>query len=218
MMNTEKLLSAGVYATPAFFVVALAQAATRDGFDLSRHMISQLALGELGWIQIANFVITGLLFVAAAIGLRRTVTTGIGRVWIPRLVGVFGAGLIAAGVLVCDPVKNYPVGAADTMSWHGIGHGVAAMISGVALVAAEIILARRFAAQGRGAMAVASVAVGVAYLALPYVIPGLTSILFAVASLLAWGWIGLFIRAQVTGSDRAARTSVDTRTRAAALV
>ncbi|MEU8899408.1 DUF998 domain-containing protein [Nocardia sp. NPDC048505] len=217
-MKTEKLLAAGVYATPAFFVVALAQAATRDGFDLRRHMLSQLALGELGWIQIANFVLTGLMFLAAAIGLRRTMTTGPGHVWIPRLVGVFGAGLVAAGVLVCDPVQNFPVGAADTLTWHGIGHGVAAMIAGVALVAAEIVLARRFAAQGRNAMAVASVAVGIAYLVLPYVVPGLTSVLFAAASLLAWGWIGAFIRTQVGAIEQPAAPATEVRPRAAALV
>lgn len=202
-MNTEKLLTAGILATPAFFVVALTQTVTRDGFDLSRHMISQLSLGDMGWIQIANFVVTGFLFVLTAVGLRRTLSTGIGHVWIPRLVGVFGTGLIAAGVFVCDPAKNYPVGAAETLTWHGILHGASAMISGIALVAADIILARRFAQQGRTAMAVVSVAIGLIYLVLPYIIPDLTSILFAAASFLAWGWISLLAAGALSRRDLA---------------
>lgn len=190
-MRTEKLLLAGVIATPLFFVVALTQAATRNGFDLSEHMISQLALGELGWIQIANFVVTGALFVAAAIGLRRTITDGIGRVWIPRLVGVTGAGILAAGLFVCDPANNYPVGAAEGMTWHGALHGVAAVVSGLALGAANLILAQRFHREGRTAKAVASVGITAAYLFLPAAVPSLVSILFAAGSALAWGWISL---------------------------
>ena len=48
--------------------MSLAQALTRDGFDLSRHAWSLLANGDLGWIQIANFIVTGLMIVAAAVG------------------------------------------------------------------------------------------------------------------------------------------------------
>ncbi|WP_280355892.1 DUF998 domain-containing protein [Nocardia otitidiscaviarum] len=88
-MKTEKLLTAGALATPVFFAIALAQAFTRDGFDLSRHMISQLALGDLGWLQIANFVGTDVPFVLGALGLRRALTDGIGHIWIPRLAAVF---------------------------------------------------------------------------------------------------------------------------------
>ncbi|SFI17057.1 Protein of unknown function [Streptosporangium canum] len=71
--TTKRLLAAGVIATPLFFTVAFAQAFSRDGFDLSRHMLSQLAMGDLGWLQIANFIVTGTLFMAAAGGIVYTV-------------------------------------------------------------------------------------------------------------------------------------------------
>jgi hypothetical protein len=61
---TSKLLMAGIIAGPFFIIVALLQAVTRAGFDLIRHPASLLSLGDLGWIQIANFVITGLFFIA----------------------------------------------------------------------------------------------------------------------------------------------------------
>ncbi|MCP9622346.1 DUF998 domain-containing protein [Nocardia otitidiscaviarum] len=190
-MKTEKLLTAGALATPVFFAIALAQAFTRDGFDLSRHMISQLALGDLGWLQIANFVGTGVLFVLGALGLRRALTDGIGHTWIPRLVAVFGAGLIAAGVFVCDPVKGYPVGEPDTLTWHGMAHGAAATISGFALVAANIILTRRYLRADRKAMAAITIAITLAFMVLPAALPSQVSMVFAAVSFLAWGWISL---------------------------
>jgi hypothetical protein len=49
---TRSLLGYGIIAGPLYAVVALAQALTRDGFDLSRHAWSLLVNGELGWIQI----------------------------------------------------------------------------------------------------------------------------------------------------------------------
>jgi len=42
---TRSLLGYGILAGPLYIVVALAQALTRDGFDLSRHPWSLLANG-----------------------------------------------------------------------------------------------------------------------------------------------------------------------------
>ena len=46
---TKSLLGYGVIAGPLYVVVALAQALTRDGFDLSKHAWSLLANGQLGF-------------------------------------------------------------------------------------------------------------------------------------------------------------------------
>ena len=64
--TTRRLLGCGVVAGPLFLAVWAVQAFAREGFDPTRHPASLLALGDLGWIQIANFVITGALFVACA--------------------------------------------------------------------------------------------------------------------------------------------------------
>ena len=45
---TKSLLGYGVIAGPLYVIVALSQALTRDGFDLSRHAWSSLALGGPG--------------------------------------------------------------------------------------------------------------------------------------------------------------------------
>ena len=54
--------------------------------------------------------LTGLMVVAFAVGLRRALVTGPGFRWVPRLVAVFGAGLVLAGVFRADPADGFPVG------------------------------------------------------------------------------------------------------------
>jgi hypothetical membrane protein len=149
---TRSLLGYGVLAGPFYVSVALAQALTRPGFDLSRHPWSLLANGSLGWIQITNFVLTGLMVVAAAVGLRRALGSGSGARWAPRLVGCYGVALVAAGVLRADPMHGFPVGTPDgvgAISWHGIGHLVVGAIGFLCVIVACFVLARRFARAGR---------------------------------------------------------------------
>ena len=62
------LLAFGVVAGPIYVLVSLVQALIRDGFDLTRHAWSLLSNGDLGWIQITNLVVTGLMTVAVASG------------------------------------------------------------------------------------------------------------------------------------------------------
>ena len=81
---TRTLLAYGVIAGPVYVLVSLAQALTRAGFDLTRHPWSLLSNGGPGWIQITNFVATGLMTVALAVGLRRALRPGRGGTWAPR--------------------------------------------------------------------------------------------------------------------------------------
>ena len=64
-------IACGVVAGPLYLVAGYAQAFTREGFDLSRHPFSMLSLGSLGWIQIANFIVSGALFLVAATGMAK---------------------------------------------------------------------------------------------------------------------------------------------------
>lgn len=74
--RTRTLLACGVLAGPLFLSTVLAQALTRDGFDARRHPLSLLSLGDLGWIQIANFIIVGILATTSAVGMRRMLRDG----------------------------------------------------------------------------------------------------------------------------------------------
>lgn len=122
--STRNLLLAGVIAGPLHVVVGFIQAFSRSGFELAKHPLSLLSLGNLGWVQITNFVVAGLLFIASAVGMRRILRSGPGRAWGPWLIGIFGAGLIAGGVFVADPAFGFPPGTPEgapaTLSWHGM--------------------------------------------------------------------------------------------------
>lgn len=164
------LLACGVVAGPLFIVVAFAQAFTRSGFDLARHPLSLLSLGDLGWIQIANFVSAGVLFIACAVGIRRVLDGGRGGTWAPRLIGVFGASLIAGGVFLSDPAFGFPPGTPpgtpEQLTWHGIAHGVAPAVGFLSLIAASFVFARRYSRLGERGWSVVCVVIGVVVLAL----------------------------------------------------
>src|SRR5881397_1498811 len=95
---TRVLLNCGVIAGPLYIIVGAIQVLTRPGFDVRYNMLSQMALGDQGWIQVANFVVSGMLVLASAVGIRRALRSGPGSTWGPRLVGVYGVGLIAAAI------------------------------------------------------------------------------------------------------------------------
>jgi hypothetical membrane protein len=118
---TRLLLIGGVIAGPLFMVVSLVQAFTRHGFNLRRHAISMLSLGDLGWIQVTNFVLTGLLSIALAIGMRRARHPGRAGTWGPLLMAAYGVGFIIAGTFRIDPALGFPPGAPEGFtgfSWH----------------------------------------------------------------------------------------------------
>lgn len=57
--TTRSLLTCAVVASPLWAVVSLAQAVVREGFDITRHPLSALSNGGLGWLQITNFLLAG---------------------------------------------------------------------------------------------------------------------------------------------------------------
>lgn len=195
---TGLLLACGVAAGPIYVVVGLVEAFTREGFDLTRHSLSLLANGDLGWIHSTMLVTTGLLTMAGAVGLGRALTHGRGHRWGPVLVGVYGAGLVAAGLLTADPAQGFPPGTPAgppvTSSWHGIGHLVAGGVGFLSLIAGCVVFARRFASQSEPGWAAYSLATGVVFLA-GFV--GIASgnqvawvnLVFGVAVVVVWAWV-----------------------------
>jgi hypothetical membrane protein len=164
---TKSLLGYGVIAGPVYVITSLAQGLLRDGFDLSRHAWSQLALGGPGWIQVTNLVLTGLMAIAAAIGLRRALRTGPAATWSPRLLVVFGLGMVVSGVFRVDPAGGFPVGMvqATTISGSAMIHLLAGAIGFPCLAASLIVLARRLSREGFGPLAAACRIVGPLFLA-----------------------------------------------------
>lgn len=163
--GTRRLLACGAVAGPLFIAVVLAQAATRPGFSLTHDAASLLDDGPWGWVQSANFIVTGLLLAAAAAGLRRALPEGRGSRWAPRLLLITGAGLAGGGIFHPDPSGGYPPGtppgASAVSSWHGVLHQVCGSAAFLALIVFCIILARRYRASGQPRMAACSLLAGV---------------------------------------------------------
>lgn len=101
---TKSLLGYGVIAGPIYVVVAAAQMSTRAGYDPTRHAVSQLANGTLGWIQVANFLVTGAMTVAAAVGVRRALGAGRRSAWAGGTAGGLRGGAHGRRRLPCRPV------------------------------------------------------------------------------------------------------------------
>src|SRR5947209_5390339 len=164
---TRSLLGYGVLAGPVYVTASLVQALTRPGFDLSRHEWSLLADGPHGWIQITNLALTGAMVLAFAVGLRRALADGPAARWAPRLIGVYGASLVAAAAFRADPAFGFPAGTLDgpgPVSWHGMLHLLSGAVGFTALAVACFVIARRNAREGRRVPAVLARATGIIFL------------------------------------------------------
>jgi hypothetical membrane protein len=155
-----------------------------------------LSLRDLGWIQVTNFIVAGLLVVACAFGLRR----GRAGTWGPLLVGVYGLGLVGAGLFSADAVPGFPPGTtpATQFSTHGALHLLFSSVAFLSLVAASaIVFARRFATQGERRWATYSVATGVYFLGTWIALfltqggAAVANLAFATAVVLAWTWLAV---------------------------
>jgi hypothetical protein len=148
---TRALLACGVVAGPMYVLVTMAQALTRDGFDLRQHRFSWLTAGDLGWIHQSNMVLVGVLTVLFVVGVRQVLRTGRGAVWGPRLLALFGGAYIVGGLLTADPVAGFPPGTTPEMvhtTWHGVVQNASRGASTLFLIAANLVIAMRFAAKG----------------------------------------------------------------------
>ena len=199
---TRALLSCGVVAGPLYILVGGIEMLTRPGYDPTRDELSLMSNGSLGWIHISLFILTGLLTIAGAVGMRRVLHGSRGGTWGPLLIGLYGLGLIGAGFFIADPAHGFPPGTpadAHSVSWHGLLHLICGAIGFLGLIAACFVFARRFAAQRLRGWAVYSVATGVLFFA-AFVgiavgsnavgaIRTIVILAFDVAVVIGWAWI-----------------------------
>lgn len=156
MAVTRGLLWCGAAAGPLFVAVFTVSGALRPGYDPLRHPVSSLALTPAGWTQVANFLVTGALLTAFAVGVRRALG---GRAGIlPWLLGACGVGLVGAGLFPTDPVSGYPPGSPDALVYTPLGaaHDGLSMLFFLGLPLACLAFALRSARGGRWPAAVCS--------------------------------------------------------------
>jgi hypothetical protein len=197
---TKSLLGYGVLAGAVFEASILIQGLTRHGFRLAHDDASLLSNGPLGWIQIATFLVSGAMTIAFAAGARRALASRAAGRWGPLLIGVYGAALMAAGLLRADPADGFgpgaPAGRAAHISWPAAGHLAAASIGFTALIGACFVVARYFSREQRRGLALYSRITGLAFLA---AFAGVTTgsnssaivLPFYGGVLIAWIWIAV---------------------------
>lgn len=155
-LSTRALLACGVVAGPMYVTITMIEALTRDGFDLRQHRFSWLTSGDLGWIHQSNMVLVGVLTVLLAVGVRRVMRTGRGAVWGPRLLALLGMAYFVGGAFTADPVAGFPPGTTPEMvhrTWQGAVQNASRGVSTLFLIAASLVVAGWFAAQGRRGLA-----------------------------------------------------------------
>jgi hypothetical membrane protein len=206
------LFVCGVIAGPLFVIVFLIEGAVTPDYDPLRHPVSSLSLGPLGWIQTVNFLVTGLLTLAFAVGLVRLhgLRHKVGGV----LVGIWGVGLIGAGAFVTDPVSGYrpgtpPLRVEATTS--GALHDLFSVAAFFALGTACFVLA----GGGGWQWAVYSVLSGVAFLGAFFVagvgfgqtepFVGVAGLSQRVCVLIGWAWLTVLAVRMLRQERRRAR-------------
>ena len=148
------LIAGGAIGSLLLLIVMLVEGATRPGYDAWTMAGSSLSLSDQGWMQISNFIISGLLIFGFAFGLRFWLRGGRGATWGPILIAAVGVGLILAGIFVTDPALGYPPGTPPGPTVHTTLHGtlhwyLGGLVVFSTLPASCFVLARRFASDAR---------------------------------------------------------------------
>jgi len=130
---------AGTVGPLQFFLVLLAEGATRPGYRPLRDTISELSLGPRGWIQTANFLVFGLLFIVFARGVKASVNDSRATRLGAMLLSVVGVGVLGCGLFRAEP---WPP---SSMSLAGVLHLLCAIVLVFALLpVATGVMARAF--------------------------------------------------------------------------
>jgi hypothetical protein len=125
----------GMTAPVIFVTVFTVEGAIRSGYHPVSMFVSELSLGPRGWVQIANFLITGALLVVFGRAAAPRLGGGAG----PILLQIIGVSLMASGPFVTDPSALF-----DQQTVHGLVHGVFGAVVFSLAPASCLVFSRRF--------------------------------------------------------------------------
>jgi hypothetical protein len=184
----RRLAWAGIVFPPLFVLVFLILGFVKPNYSPVRQFVSEGSIGQLGWIQVANFLVFGPALVVFAIGLWRgfgdRVSGRVGSV----LIAIAGVGVFMAGPFVADPSTTAGI---KVVTSHGAVHIAVGYFVFASLVGAAIAFARRFAAD-RG-FVIFSIVVAVV-IPISFVAGGFVSVAGLIQRtmiVIAWAWLML---------------------------
>jgi hypothetical membrane protein len=184
--STARLaLLAGVIGPPLFVVVFFVDGLIHPAYNPVTDFVSELSRGELGWLQITNFLIFAVAMLVFATGIRWGTHRSAGSAAGAALFAIIAAGLIVSGLFVTDAHTSTVETASGTI------HNLAALPVFAGVTAACFVFARRF----RGPLRVYSTASGILVLVFFFATfliggpLGIMGILQRVTIVAGWAWI-----------------------------
>jgi hypothetical protein len=143
--TTQKLAAcAGMIGSLLFVSVFVLEDLLDPHFDWLGTSVSEHALGDQGWIQVASFILVGLLFLAFSRGVAGQFREGTSSKVGPWFLRIIGVCIVASGLFVTDPA---PITAFSRQStWHGTVHAVVGAIAFTLMPLSCFAFYRRFRA------------------------------------------------------------------------
>jgi Protein of unknown function (DUF998) len=140
--GTRLLASCGIAGPAAFTAAWVASSLRQTGYSASRVQLSGLAAMDARdpQIMIAGFIALGACSIAFGAGLGQVAASGSAGPW---LVKSAGAATVAAGLFRRDHMLLAGPGFAGE-SWHNEVHDLVSGVAYAAMIAAPLVLARRF--------------------------------------------------------------------------
>jgi hypothetical membrane protein len=135
----------GIIGPISYAVVVIALGFFQPGYNHVTQSMSELGAVDAPnaiLMNTAGFALLGLLLIAFAVGLHRSIGKGKGSKIGPALVAVSGAALVMTGIFPCDP------GCVD-VSDVGVMHSVFAMVAAFAMMLAPLFLSPRLKKDSR---------------------------------------------------------------------
>jgi hypothetical protein len=111
---------AGMIGPVLFVAVFTLEGWLRSGYNSLGMYVSELSIGPRGWIQIANFIIFGCLFLIFTRAVASEFKDGKASKAGPILLTIIAFCFLISGPFVTDPGTIFTY----QMSWHGILHGI----------------------------------------------------------------------------------------------
>jgi hypothetical membrane protein len=141
------LLAAVAIVGLAFFAATALLLPLISEYSLTADYISELVLGRYGYLQTAAFFAAGLGTLALAVGVREATNGSWGTRLGSALVGLYGVGLILAGILPADEIG--PAGRVVSPTSVGTMHSVVSALAFVFVIAGMFVLSRTFKRDAR---------------------------------------------------------------------
>jgi hypothetical protein len=141
------LLAAVAIVGLAFFATTALLLPLISEYSLTADYISELVIGRYGYLQTAAFFAAGLGTLALAVGVREATKGSWGSRLGSALVGLYGVGLILAGILPTDEID--PAGRVVSPTSAGAVHMVASALAFVFVIVGMFVLSRTFKRDAR---------------------------------------------------------------------